>query len=54
MPKAIMRSLAASLLMSQGMLCNVTDSEALGHDGGGAGQISTGFAQGTGGAPHPS
>ena len=28
MPKAIMRSLAASLLMSQGMLYNVTEPEA--------------------------
>lgn len=27
-PKAIMRSLAASLLMSQGMLCNVAEPEA--------------------------
>ena len=29
MPKAMMRSLAASLLMSQGMLCNVTEPETL-------------------------
>ena len=49
MPKATMRSLAASLLMSQGMLCNVTDPEALGHEGGGAGQISASLVQGTGG-----
>ena len=33
MPKAIMRSLAASLLGSQGMLRNVTELDRLGHDG---------------------
>jgi hypothetical protein len=32
MPKAIMRSLAASLLISQGMLRNVTEPESLGHE----------------------
>ena len=29
-----MRSLAASLLGSQGMLCNVTEPETLGYEGG--------------------
>ena len=37
MPKAIMRSLAASLLMSQGMLCNVTEPETLGYEIAGGG-----------------
>jgi hypothetical protein len=39
MPKAIVRSLAASLLMSQGMLCNVTEPETSGYEVGGR-QIS--------------